>query len=659
MSEGLQKEEEDRQVCFDAYKKAWAKCLDRIQAIARRLLDPVAGQIVKEIEDHATLTGLPHPELPIITVTNPAFRGTFLYDVSQRLDNRSVHLYPSDCHNAIAGMRSLIAGFLEGTRDIVRESHRSTTSVPNYDIKLLVAWYKEFCTVRGNDAQLIVILHDFEVFDTEVMQDIFYICSQHVRALPLVFILSMSSPVPLYLNIAYPRSILKRLRIRKLTLPGGVSVLNTVLLETFFSVDFQPDVILGPIALQYIADFYLRYNPTFDSLITNLQLMHMKHFSIEPLTSILYSTPRSKELSQPEWSDIADDLLTRLAPVSKKLSDEKRNQQWKLLTPANLPNLVEKHRKQLYSRAKAVVVVFNVMKIIQLFLVNEGYKGLGWDFKIGLSDILVEFLQNNVDRDVKDLSLIMRKMSVAQVAKVLPQILDLFSEMEHETAITREATAEVEALIELLKTNSKDDVPNKFSEWATSFFKSNLVSLEENPLWEIWYTGLTPFPSELINPSIRATMISGLLRPHDFTDKVQSTPDVDSEEESLWQLPDTSILFKRYLDSGKMINVYDWFESFQSVLEVQKTELQKAASPRKKRGKPQSPRKLSAKTKGKQKQQEDVEVDDNADQTEEEWKLEVQARFIRALHELDYLGFIKHTKRKADHVIRTVFEVTE
>jgi origin recognition complex subunit 3 len=41
----------------------------------------------------------------------------------------------------------------------------------------------------------------------------------------------------------------------------------------------------------------------------------------------------------------------------------------------------------------------------------------------------------------------------------------------------------------------------------------------------------------------------------------------------------------------------------------------------------------------------------------EEWKLEVQARFIRALHELDYLGFVKHTGRKRDHVLRTVFEV--
>jgi len=40
----------------------------------------------------------------------------------------------------------------------------------------------------------------------------------------------------------------------------------------------------------------------------------------------------------------------------------------------------------------------------------------------------------------------------------------------------------------------------------------------------------------------------------------------------------------------------------------------------------------------------------------ENWRLEVQARFIRALHELDYVGFIKHTGRKRDHVLRTVLD---
>lgn len=112
---------------------------------------------------------------------------------------------------------------------------------------------------------------------------------------------------------------------------------------------------------------------------------------------------------------------------------------------------------------------------------------------------------------------------------------------------------------------------------------------------------------------------------------------------SIWELPDTSILFKRYLDSGKMINVYDWFESFKIVLDSQRTHLKET-------GNASSPRKRG-KVKAKQAQPETVD--------EEKWTIEVQGRFVRAMHELDYLGFIKHTGRKADHLIRTVFDIDD
>jgi origin recognition complex subunit 3 len=101
-----------------------------------------------------------------------------------------------------------------------------------------------------------------------------------------------------------------------------------------------------------------------------------------------------------------------------------------------------------------------------------------------------------------------------------------------------------------------------------------------------------------------------------------------------------------------MINVYDWFESFQAVLEEQRKQLEKKrlvgqGSPRKKSGK------------GKGKQAQSVVEEDDREQDEEKWKMEVQARFMRALQELDYLGFIKHTGRKVDHVQRTVFDITD
>lgn len=71
-----------------------------------------------------------------------------------------------------------------------------------------------------------------------------------------------------------------------------------------------------------------------------------------------------------------------------------------------------------------------------------------------------------------------------------------------------------------------------------------------------------------------------------------------------------------------MINLYDWFDAFSSTLHV--------PSP-------------SAK--------------DSDDEVEK--RKEVQARFMRGFHELDFLGFLKGTKRKQDHVLKTFFMLGE
>jgi origin recognition complex subunit 3 len=102
-----------------------------------------------------------------------------------------------------------------------------------------------------------------------------------------------------------------------------------------------------------------------------------------------------------------------------------------------------------------------------------------------------------------------------------------------------------------------------------------------------------------------------------------------------------------------MINVYDWFESFQTILETQRMELKNRSVNDNDRRKTRTP---SPRKRGKMKQ-----APPETEEDLQRWKVEVNARFIRALHELDYLGFIKHTKRKAkaDHVLRTLFDVTD
>lgn len=89
-----------------------------------------------------------------------------------------------------------------------------------------------------------------------------------------------------------------------------------------------------------------------------------------------------------------------------------------------------------------------------------------------------------------------------------------------------------------------------------------------------------------------------------------------------------------------MINVYDWYESFSQVIESQRSHL--------------APTDGHGHGGGGESDGHDVD-----EEHEEEWKMHVQARFVRALHTLDFVGLVKHTGRKAEHVMRTAYDVAE
>ena len=130
--------------------------------------------------------------------------------------------------------------------------------------------------------------------------------------------------------------------------------------------------------------------------------------------------------------------------------------------------------------------------------------------------------------------------------------------------------------------------------------------------------------------------------------------DVDGDVPAVWELPDTSILFGGYLEAGKMINVFDWYQSFAGVLETRR-QMGLGADDQKQPSDPPSDA-ASGRIHG---DHDEIMEEAGEEDEDEKWGMEVQARFIRGVHELDFMGFLKHTGRKADHVARTVFDVSE
>ncbi|XP_006455326.1 hypothetical protein AGABI2DRAFT_58460, partial [Agaricus bisporus var. bisporus H97] len=435
-------------------------------------------------------------------------------------------------------------------------------------------------------------------------------------------------------------------------------LLEHLLLKTFFNPAFKPDLVLGPTVLESIVDFFLRHHSSVDTLLTTLQLAYLKHFLIEPL-SILNNPPTT----------LTNDSILSL--LSSRLNLP--------LDSTLLLSHLNQHHSTFFHNYQNFRLGLTLLFEVYTFLIKKGYKPLRhWENQGGRTKVIVNALRGYVDRDIKTLSMYVRKLRQEPFRELVGLLNAVFMSLPGEMRKSQE---------EAMKFVDLEDG----DEFGDGSYRDLLQPLDRSPLWDIWYTGSTPFPTELLNPSIRASIVNGLLHPYEFTipipintmntiinedeedEEDEHTTTTRMEKKSIHEFPDTSILFNRYMNgAGKLINVYDWYQSFKSVLEIQRKEEEEEEEEQskrrveeevrgKKKGKAKKKPKTSPTKKGKTKEKTQLEDNEHESTTiidnNESYQQEIQARFIRSLHELDYLGFLKHTGRRKEHVVRTVFDV--
>ncbi|EJD01785.1 uncharacterized protein FOMMEDRAFT_123809 [Fomitiporia mediterranea MF3/22] len=272
------------------------------------------------------------------------------------------------------------------------------------------------------------------------------------------------------------------------------------------------------------------------------------------------------------------------------------------------------------------------------------------------------------------------------------------------------------------------DIACEVSKWFVDYLSENMHDFTETELWHIWYTGNPTGIMEMYDPAPRSAIINALVHPQRYLNHEADPRTNEASFPALMQEnrkrragngidgadaedlnPDTVLLFKGYLESGRMTNVYDWYMSFKEYLEARRRTTEVRWRGKKDRHKavrkigdasrdpgsaPSSPTKARVRGRGRPRGRggsgrgrgrgrgrgtrggRERTVADNeggtsysetSDDSENElrlaeherWEAEVQARFIRSVQELDLLGFIKHTGRKADHVQKTMHESAE
>ena len=518
----------------------------------------------------------------------------------------------------------------------------------NITFGIFKQWYELREASKGDRKRPVVfIFEDFESFQPKALQDFVTICSLYVDKLPIVLLFGVAT-IPAVVHQLLPRSISSYLCIEKFHAQPAIAYLLEVIDRIFISPEFAFK--LGPNVFQYLYENFLFHDFSLRNFIFGLKFCMMDHFYGNPLSILCSNADVIREFSHEQleivrkclsfrrYAERQDREKRRLLSqndkhaikfVSEKLKD--MNSYHHHFFPvlrclafliAKLPGYpMGKKVRDVYEHClktsvKESGMYRQAMKMAAFLAKDELVPVLKECVK--LLNSAIENQKPNCDdfqehvQSLKSALLDFEELSKPSAVKIAS---DMSSELSPNVVSSVTNRFELKKKLKNAVYNRKKESPFEKTRGSAililnKMFEEYLTCPKEQTLNEIFYYDQADTVKRRLSGCPRIAIQTALNNPRHYL----NCSCCDIEEGSIQDtLPDISVAFKLHLECGRLINLYDWLQAFMTVTEL--------------------PAKTTKKSTSDERQT-------------------LQARFIHVVSELQFLGFIKATKRKTDHVAR-------
>ncbi|XP_073683205.1 origin recognition complex subunit 3 [Garra rufa] len=526
-------------------------------------------------------------------------------------------------------------------------------------ISALCQWYKTVAkkvaserteNLTNNDSPqslpVVVIFKDFEAFNSHVLQDFIFICSRYTQELPFVFIFGIATS-PSAIQHRLPHSVSSLLCIEvfhSLSCTQHLaSVFDKLILNSQFPFKLSSRVI------QVLVGIFLYHDFSVQNFVKGLQFSMLEHFNSQPL-SVLCCQKQEALLSAKTLSKPNVERIRHLPSFMRYVETQEPQEQVQLLTSDEhvkevcqklLKNLHKYHKNyypilQFLHSLTSSLPKFPLGKHIRELHVACIEKNLWeteeYDSALQLLRILAK---DELVGALRKCAEILKSANTKRMQNVLQQLEDFIGRLEALEGVSSEdssgngvISAKMEYqrtdLFQLQKTllekesrrtkrmNPFEMLRSQVVEFIDSLVREYLTPAELQPLSEVCYYSSSGVLRQRLNVTPRTSIQTALSHPFYYLQNESLKTNTGTISSAA---PDLCIVYKLHLECGRLINLYDWLEAFATVLSAAE--------------------------------------DQDAD-SEECGKFDSlkHARFIQAVSEMEFLGFVKSTKQKTDHVAR-------
>uniref|UniRef100_A0AAQ5X6E9 Origin recognition complex subunit 3 n=1 Tax=Amphiprion ocellaris TaxID=80972 RepID=A0AAQ5X6E9_AMPOC len=522
----------------------------------------------------------------------------------------------------------------EETEHTSTQLHKSV----NCSLSALCDWYITK-TKRSSPAEherqqqppVVIIFKDLEAFNPRVLRDFILICSRYIERLPLMFIFGIATS-PSTIQRMLPHSVSSLLCIELFQSLSCTQHLATVIDQLILTPQFPFK--LNAKVMQVLLSIFLYHDFSVRNFIKGLQLALLEHFHSQPL-SVLCCKKKEALLNVMQLSHRDLERIRQLPSFKRYVEKQESQEQVNLITDDShlketcrkMIKGLHKYHKNYYPILKCLHTLTSALpryplgkQIRELHLTcleknvweNEDYQSAMKLLKMLAKDDLIALLQRcgEILKPVKSKKM---KSTAFQLEELLTKFKQLDSNEEDSITSPIKNLQKKTDLFQLQKTllemnetrRSKKLSPfeilrNEALEFIDSLVKSHLSPPESQTLHEVCYYSSSATVRRHLNATPRTSIQAALSSPYYYL----QNENLKTEDGTVSNAaPDICIAYKLHLECGRLINLYDWLELISTNLHLF----------------------LS---------------------------LSFSARFIRSVSELEFLGFIKSTKQKTDHVAR-------
>ncbi|OKL56863.1 hypothetical protein UA08_07830 [Talaromyces atroroseus] len=499
--------------------------------------------------------------------------------------------------------------------------------------------------VKGQGAKpLVLAFRDSEAFDFGVLNDLLSLLSSWVDRIPFVLLFGISTSVELFEG-RLPRSTAALLLGRHFEIHEAEGAIDYI----YETLQTNPDtrLWLGPHVSASLIEKARDHFQSPEGFIREVKYAYMSHFFANPL-SVLLPSPSSQQKQLCEairnlksYRSFCEESLEQgNADFVRSLLDDD-DILWKQVHESIEQGLVQ--MSELFQTVNTVRSLQTVLQLTKASSNTDLYiRGISGDLHD--SSTIKDLLSRIQRADSDSLTVMLRVFQESNAATALVDVKQYEQELQN-LLLTHNAseplrskyddqnssikTTIVKDKVNLTKTKKQiSSLDTAYSELLEKFvqeLETNLTLKLINPqdllLHEVFVFDLRNPLRDTFAPRARFSIERALSTPFDYLASSSSASEHGERGGHMSaKQPETAILYQLYLESGSLVNVYDLWKAFSTIV---------------------------CGSEG------DEDGDESRRTCDERSALML---FYRAMSELKTLGMMKHSRKKIDHVSKSAWK---